>query len=264
MNVSGGDAQQTRQLVTDMQKAFPQPEYHNMVSSERFQPFQASFDSFLEANSHKHTFAFWSSYCDMVEILLLFLRGTREGNWGLHLASVRSILPWIFAYDHINYSRYLPAYWLEMVDLVNTHPLIHQKCMEGEFAVQRSDMTFAQIACDQTIEQTANRDSKTKGGMTGFTTSKGTVNRWIWSHHARGAITRECEAMAGRGERSTTRADLLPSRMKHDRSDVLRIIETTNAMVNPFDYEEQGSTLAVFRYPEHPRFYDGIPDSPAQ
>ena len=237
-SVSDDDAQQTRQLVTDMQKAFPQPEYHNMVSSERFQQFQASYDSFLEANSHKHTFAFWSSYCDMVEILLLFLRGTREGNWELHLASVRSMLPWIFAYDHINYSRYLPAYWLEMVDLVNTHPLIHQKCMEGEFVVQRSDMTFAQIACDQTIEQTANRDSKTKGGMTGFTTSKGTVNRWIWSHHARGAITRECEAMAGRGERSTTRADLLPSRMKHDRSAVLRIIETTNAMVNPFDYEE--------------------------
>ena len=26
----------------------------------------------------------------------------------------------------------------------------------------------------------------------------------------------------------------------------------------------QGSTLAVFRYPEHPRFSDGIPDSPAQ
>ena len=27
---------------------------------------------------------------------------------------------------------------------------------------------------------------------------------------------------------------------------------------------KQGSTLAVFRYPEHPRFSDGIPDSPAQ
>ena len=26
----------------------------------------------------------------------------------------------------------------------------------------------------------------------------------------------------------------------------------------------QGSTLAVFRYPEHPRFSDGIPDSLAQ
>ena len=26
----------------------------------------------------------------------------------------------------------------------------------------------------------------------------------------------------------------------------------------------QGSSLAVFRYPEHPRFPDGIPDSPEQ
>ena len=26
----------------------------------------------------------------------------------------------------------------------------------------------------------------------------------------------------------------------------------------------QGSTLAVFRYPENPRFPDGIPDSPEQ
>ena len=31
-----------------------------------------------------------------------------------------------------------------------------------------------------------------------------------------------------------------------------------------FVTDSQGSTLAVFRYPEHPRFYDGIPDSPVQ
>ena len=28
--------------------------------------------------------------------------------------------------------------------------------------------------------------------------------------------------------------------------------------------QQQGSTLVVFRYPEDPRFSDGIPDSPAQ
>ena len=32
----------------------------------------------------------------------------------------------------------------------------------------------------------------------------------------------------------------------------------------PNVYLNQGSTLAVFRYPEHPRFSDGIPDSPEQ
>ena len=31
-----------------------------------------------------------------------------------------------------------------------------------------------------------------------------------------------------------------------------------------FPTTAQGSTLAVFRYPENPRFPDGIPDSPEQ
>ena len=64
----------------------------------------ASFDQFIQAGNSKHTFRFWNSYLDMVEVLLLFPRGTREGNWNLHLASVRCMLSWIFAYDYINYS----------------------------------------------------------------------------------------------------------------------------------------------------------------
>ena len=34
--------------------------------------------------------------------------------------------------------------------------------------------------------------------------------------------------------------------------------------INGQDPSGQGSTLAVFGYPEHPRFSDGIPDSPEQ
>ena len=34
--------------------------------------------------------------------------------------------------------------------------------------------------------------------------------------------------------------------------------------VNRVPVHKQGSTLAVFRYPEHPRFSDGIPNSPEQ
>lgn len=100
----------------------------------------------------------------MVEILLLSLRSTREGNWSLHLASVRLMLPWMFTYDHISYSQYLSVYWLEMSDFLTTHPYVHQECLNGHFAVQRTENAFAQIACNQTFEQTANRDSKTKGG----------------------------------------------------------------------------------------------------
>ena len=41
--------------------------------------------------------AFWISYVDMVEVLLALLRASREGNWLLHLAANRRIIPWTFA-----------------------------------------------------------------------------------------------------------------------------------------------------------------------
>ena len=47
------------------------------------------------------TFAFWSSYLEMVEDILLFIRATREGNWSLHFASVRALLPWDMTIEQI-------------------------------------------------------------------------------------------------------------------------------------------------------------------
>lgn len=72
--------------------------------------------------SESLTFQFWSSYIRMVEDLLTFIRATREADWGLHLSSVRIMLPWFFSYDRVNYSRYLSAYWHEMSNLQDTHP----------------------------------------------------------------------------------------------------------------------------------------------
>jgi len=50
--------------------------------------------------------AFWMSYVDIINLLLDTVRASREGNWDLHLASIRGIIPWCFAYDHCNYARY--------------------------------------------------------------------------------------------------------------------------------------------------------------
>jgi hypothetical protein len=37
--------------------------------------------------------------------LLEFVRATRVGDFNLHLAAVRHMLPWYFAYDRQNHSR---------------------------------------------------------------------------------------------------------------------------------------------------------------
>ena len=56
---------------------------------------------------------------------------------------------------------------------------------------------FSFTACDQTMEQTFNRDSKTKGGIVGFTLNRTAVKRWILAQSERGSITRQCYAVAG-------------------------------------------------------------------
>ena len=82
-----------------------------------------AYDTFVEKRSEENpTFALWSKYIDMVQLLLLYIRATRTSNWKLHLSSLQSMIPWFFATDRVNYSRFAPCYWLEMLCLDKTHP----------------------------------------------------------------------------------------------------------------------------------------------
>ena len=62
--------------------------------------------SFLRQENEKLS-QFWASYLDMIEILLGLPRASREGNWELHLSCIRKMVPWCFAYDNMNYARYV-------------------------------------------------------------------------------------------------------------------------------------------------------------
>jgi len=72
--------------------------------------------------SNNPTYSFWSGYIDMVQLMLLHIRATRTSDWHLHLQTVRLMMPWFFVTDRVNYSRYLPCYWLEMINLSESHP----------------------------------------------------------------------------------------------------------------------------------------------
>lgn len=210
----------------------------NILQTNQVQEVLQTYEGFVkQERTRSALYDFWSSYLDMVQILLLSIRATREGNWSLHLDSCKKMVPWFHAYDRINYARYLPAYIAEMSNLPATHPTIHESFSRGEFVAQRqSDHAFSQIACDMVIEQTINRDSKTKGGMSGITLSKGGVNRWLLSHPERAAITRACQVMAGKDDSIRSRKDLDTARIKRDNATVSELIKTFEAMVDPFAY----------------------------
>lgn len=70
-------------------------------------------------------------YCQSIHVialslllgtLLAFIRATRTSDWDLHIETIYQMMPWYFAYDRQNYSRYMTAYLLEMTSLDETHP----------------------------------------------------------------------------------------------------------------------------------------------
>ena len=53
------------------------------------------------------------------------LCASREGDWMLHLNSIYAMIPWGFAYDKINYARYLPVYYAQISQMAINHPTVH-------------------------------------------------------------------------------------------------------------------------------------------
>ena len=51
---------------------------------------------------------FLRNYMKMFEVLLLFIRASREENWELHLASLELMIPYFFSHDQLNYAQFTP------------------------------------------------------------------------------------------------------------------------------------------------------------
>ena len=112
----------------------------------------------------------------MVDILLNTLYAVRSGNWYLLLNCISEIIPFAFAYDNINYARYLTAMLADMSTLNDDFPEMYQEFVAGSFATQLSSAgKFSRCETDKVIEMTLNRDTKTPGGTTGFSTNRNAV-----------------------------------------------------------------------------------------
>jgi hypothetical protein len=110
-------------IIENLAAKYPCEEYLTEVISEDFEQLRMAVAMFAQSEAEKKpTFALWLNYIEMVQVLLIFLRATRENNWDQHLSAVRSMLPWFFVTDRVHYARYGSVYWLEMFCLEITHP----------------------------------------------------------------------------------------------------------------------------------------------
>ena len=115
----------------------------------------------------------------MVDLLLQLSKAERTGNWKLHLYTVAAMVPYFFAMDRHNYSRWLPVYLSDTKQLEMKHPRVHQEFMNGNHVVSRSSNPFSQVSTDMALEQSINADSKAKGGIVGISQRPGVLQRWF-------------------------------------------------------------------------------------
>ena len=144
-------------------------ELNSLSEAAEFKEYVNKLYDFEEAlMSESVMWRFWKSYLDMWELFLCIIYATRSGDWELYVESIRSILPWVFAYDRQSYARYLTLHFMNLLNLEENYPSVHCEFIKGSFAVQMSsDNPFGKMEADKVIETTMNRDIKTPGGTTG-------------------------------------------------------------------------------------------------
>ena len=183
-------------------------------------------------------FAFWEEYGTMVDLLLQLIKVERTGNWKLHLCTVAAIVPYFFAMDRHNYSRWLPVYLFDMQQLETKHPRVHQEFVNGNHVVSRSSNPSPQVSTDMALEQSINADSKAKGVIVGISQRPGTLQRWFLTSHERAAITTSLKNMYGveKTDRLGERKKASANRVTRDECDVSKLLVcfTSGAMTHHF------------------------------
>ena len=194
----------------------------------------SDFDHFVcDASKKNETFKFWNQFIDLFQLVENLVRADREGNWGLHLLTVQSLLPVFAAFDSTNYLRWCSLYFKDIKKLPDRAPEIYQAFENGSFAVRRGPGKFNAVGADMALEQTINRSQKSASGIIGCTRKKKFVAMWELIYHEMLSISNLHREMSGVytsfTEPSTGKSDL-----KTGEKNVQAIINTIKKNENPF------------------------------
>lgn len=123
-----------------------------------------------QVSKSSRTSKLWVQYLQQIEIVRLFIRAERTGNWNLHLHAVKEMLPYFHAAGHFAYAKYSHLYVQKMEDLClklseeEQVKFVH----DSMFAVWRHTErpeSWGGVWSDMSIEQDLMRAFKVHGGM---------------------------------------------------------------------------------------------------
>ena len=81
----------------------------------------------------------------------------RDADWDLHLSSVDRSIDLCFAFDRINYKRWLPLYYEDCISLPGRFPKMHRSFLQGDFVVKHTSRNGSAVPIDQALEKAYNK-----------------------------------------------------------------------------------------------------------
>ena len=129
----------------------------------------------------------------MIKLYHEFIRSVRVGDFELYVYCLPKLANIFFAFNHINYARWLTRYHDNLLKLQETHPTVYAEFKDGLFSIKRTNKYFSGIPADHTLEQTINANAACQRlGISAMTNSNSTRQRWAQSHYIRTSIYRIC------------------------------------------------------------------------
>ena len=130
-----------------------------------------NLDQFKQQDCEKSSpFWFWNTFVDdVVPVLRDLTRLFREGDWDLHLSAIQRAIPLCFAFDGVNYNRWLPIYFEDCRALPETFPTMYESFTKSGFVVRHTSRRGSGIPMDQALEKAYNKPAKCQGGIIGIT-----------------------------------------------------------------------------------------------
>ena len=134
----------------------------------------------------------WLLYLEMMDTVWRYIYAERSGNWTLHFSTVEEMLPYLVSAGHTKYAACVPQYITAMKSLPASVELEFQM---GNFTVQRKEGKFNSVWADMALEQTFNKDAKTKL-FSGITKKKAALAKYLKALKVITAISEETLKMA--------------------------------------------------------------------
>ncbi|VDI01473.1 Hypothetical predicted protein [Mytilus galloprovincialis] len=133
-----------------------------------------------------------NAYCQYKDVLR-YDESIREANFLLYIEALSKIIPWFFALDHTNYSRWLPIRLRDMLQLPKKNPETHKAILSGNpFCHQDRERNFPVWLLIKPTNKN-NAYVKADGGAVGLTENPGVLHRWMVAGPEMASLVNEFE-----------------------------------------------------------------------